>query len=266
MMALQQRPLFSIIITTHLRAALLDRALRSLRRQTCPDYEIIIVSDVADADTMAVASQHLTDKDTFVKRSGRPGPAESRNLGVSMARGEWVIFLDDDDSFGPGHLERIKEELGDGRRSVLYSDCQVIMEDRTTPVPTPLSQREVDIATQDVSAVWVKNFIPLHCLVYRRSAMQGSAFDANLGSLEDWDFLLSICSRETPSYFSGGEAMIHQDYLDREGHRGHVGSNSSVLLDYIYIYHKWQAPGEELKEKRRDFLRNVGVDFGNHFF
>ena len=103
------RPFFTIIIPTHNRAQLLERSINSLRAQTFGDFEIIIVSDCADQETFKVATSKLSGSDVFIKRKGLPGPAESRNYGLDIASGDYVIFLDDDDTLAPSYLVSIRK-------------------------------------------------------------------------------------------------------------------------------------------------------------
>ena len=91
-------PIFSIVIATHGRPQLLERALQSLRTNQFTSYEVIVESDEINVDTFKVAANYLCQNDIFIQRSGAPGPALSRNAGIDAARGEALLFLDDDDS------------------------------------------------------------------------------------------------------------------------------------------------------------------------
>src|SRR5438270_13713059 len=94
-------PAFSVIVTTHQRPALLERALESLKTQTFRDFETVVVSDEPSEATHAVAGRLLNERDVYLRRRGTPGPGPSRNAGLRHASGAYVFFLDDDDSFAP---------------------------------------------------------------------------------------------------------------------------------------------------------------------
>ena len=87
----------SIVIPTHKRPWFLARALKSINSQRDNFVQIIVVSDILDPETNNVVHQLLTDQDVFMRRTGKSGPAESRNLGLNQAIGDYVIYLDDDD-------------------------------------------------------------------------------------------------------------------------------------------------------------------------
>ncbi len=95
-------PLFSVIIPTYNRAALLARALASVRRQTFTDYEVIVVDDGSTDDTLE-RLRGLPEVKVLVQQNRGPGAA--RNLGVRQCSGQYLAFLDSDDLWFPWSLE-----------------------------------------------------------------------------------------------------------------------------------------------------------------
>lgn len=254
-------PFFSIVMATHHRPATLARAIASLRAQTCADFEILLVADALDPETAAVVARDLGPADSFLKRTGTNGPAESRNRGLAMARGEWVIFLDDDDTFEPHHLATLKPHCERPGAQVMFTDITVVTEDRQQPGIPELGRQPTPLGGQDTAMLWVKNFIPLHCLAYRRSGLQGLAFDAHLASQEDWDWLLGVCSRAMPVHVPGGGAVMHKDYVNPGARRGQqeASNNTTVVLDFLHVYRRWPAPTPALKDARAGLLKGVGL-------
>lgn len=254
-------PFFSIVMATHHRAATLTRALASLRAQTCTDFEILLVADALDGETAAVVARDLGPTDSFLKRNGPNGPAESRNRGLAMARGEWVIFLDDDDTLEPHHLATLKPHCGHAEAQVLFTDITIVTEDRQQPGIPELGRQATTLGGADVHMLWVKNFIPLHCLAYRRSLLQGLSFDTHMASQEDWDWLLGVCSRALPVYVPGGGAVMHKDYVNPGQRRGQqeASNNTTVVLDFLHAYRRWPAPTAALKAARAQVLAGVGL-------
>jgi glycosyltransferase involved in cell wall biosynthesis len=80
----------------------LEEATRSVLAQTVPDLELIIVSDAPPA---TVAHLPGWDERIHVLAGDRTGPAAARNIGIRLARGDYVAFLDADDLFLPTKLE-----------------------------------------------------------------------------------------------------------------------------------------------------------------
>jgi len=88
----------SVIVPTHNRCALVRGQIDALLDQTTKDYEVIYVNDGSTDDTprlLADYAGHHPDRLRWTTAAfGAPGP--SRNLGAAMARGEFLLFADDD--------------------------------------------------------------------------------------------------------------------------------------------------------------------------
>lgn len=87
--------MFSVIVPAHNSENYINRLLQTIRVQTFTDYELIVVCDRCDDMTEQIA-KHYGAKTVCVDY-GRDGL--SRDMGVSIAQGEWILFADDDDWF-----------------------------------------------------------------------------------------------------------------------------------------------------------------------
>jgi len=85
---------FSIVIPTFNRLPMLLRVLEALeRQQEGPDFEVVVVNDGSTDDTDRVLSRRAG---IVYRAQPNSGPGRARNLGVSLARGQFVIFIGDD--------------------------------------------------------------------------------------------------------------------------------------------------------------------------
>lgn len=112
-------PFFSVIIPTHNRPELLFRAINSVMSSSYDNTEIVVVNDGSVA-AYPDLREYYDDRVHYYKSGASLGVAASRNLGVSMAKGEWIVFLDDDDELTPEYLSRIKGTI----RS--YEGCSAV--------------------------------------------------------------------------------------------------------------------------------------------
>lgn len=90
-------PSLSIIIPTHNRPQLLQRAIRSALAQTLPDIEIIVVDD--GSKPPVALSDYPQVK--IIRLSPNQGGAAARNRGAEIAKARWITYLDDDDELMP---------------------------------------------------------------------------------------------------------------------------------------------------------------------
>ena len=102
--------LFSVIIPTHNRLAMLREALASVRSQRFTDYEVIVVDDGSDDGT----SEALAGGGAWLSVISQPnlGPGAARNRGASAARGDYLAFLDSDDLWFPWTLDVFATLIG----------------------------------------------------------------------------------------------------------------------------------------------------------
>ena len=92
----------SVVIATYNRAAYLRQAIQSVFFQTMTDYEVIVVDDGSTDNTAEVAAG-FGDRIRYL-RTDNGGVARARNIGLSLAKGDYLCWLDSDDLFHPSKL------------------------------------------------------------------------------------------------------------------------------------------------------------------
>jgi hypothetical protein len=129
----EAEPLVSVVIPTYNNfPALRERALPSALSQTYANLEVVVVGDQAPIETADVIAEF---GDTRIRYSNleRRGPysrdlhklwlvggTPPYNTAVRMARGRWIAYLSDDDSFRPDHLERLVTRAKADRLELCY--------------------------------------------------------------------------------------------------------------------------------------------------
>lgn len=112
--ALSGNLLVSVIVPTYQRYDALVRALDSLKSQTYPHIEVVLVDDNAEpawnARIEREAAERSDQKIVYIRNQRHLGPALSRNMGIQAASGAYISFLDDDDCYLP---DKIRAQLSD---------------------------------------------------------------------------------------------------------------------------------------------------------
>jgi hypothetical protein len=97
-------PLVSVVVPLYNGAAYIVETLTSIQRQTLGDVEVIVVDDGSGDAGPDLVREHPVG--AMLLEQSHLGVAVARNRGLSVARGRWVAFLDQDDLWHPTHLER----------------------------------------------------------------------------------------------------------------------------------------------------------------
>jgi hypothetical protein len=115
--------LFSVVVCTYNRSSRLEKALGSVLGQDAAgfDFEVVVVDDGSEDDTAAVVDGFGSPLIRYVWRPNG-GLSAARNTGIAEARGEFVIFLDDDDRPDPAWLSTLAAAMDD-RTGVVSCGC-----------------------------------------------------------------------------------------------------------------------------------------------
>lgn len=98
----RNQPLLSVIVPMYDVEAYLDECLRSIREQRYRHLEIVIVDDGSPDGSLAIAQRHASrDKRISIVRRPNGGLSAARNTGVEAATGDYLTFVDSDDTVTP---------------------------------------------------------------------------------------------------------------------------------------------------------------------
>ena len=100
----------SVVVPMYNDAPTIALCLASIRAQTHPPVEIIVVDDCSADESATIAAEFGV---TLLRAETNGGPGASRNLGVREAKGEYVFFLDADTTMAPDAIEQAVRLLAD---------------------------------------------------------------------------------------------------------------------------------------------------------
>lgn len=102
---------YSIIVPVYNRPGEVDELLRSLTRQACADFEVVVVDDGSSVPCSSVCSRYAGQLDVRYYAKPNSGPGQSRNYGAERSSGEWLVVLDSDVVVPDGYLAALDAEL-----------------------------------------------------------------------------------------------------------------------------------------------------------
>jgi glycosyltransferase involved in cell wall biosynthesis len=192
-------PSVSVVIPVRNGARYLGEAIESVLAQSRAAYECLVIDD-GSTDATAAVAQTFGDAVRYVRRAHN-GVSAARNLGLALARGELVAFLDHDDTWLPGKLEAQLQRYSDGHPALTLCAVQTVdaagaplRVQRLCPGPDGLVTGMLTFDGTDT--------VPCGSAgLFDRARLQAlGGFDESLSTSADWDLLLRIALDEPPAY------------------------------------------------------------------
>jgi glycosyltransferase involved in cell wall biosynthesis len=186
-------PLVSVVIPTYNRAPELARALDSVRRQTFPQWEALVVDNHSQDDTIRVVESLADARICLLSIRNEGVIAASRNMGIRHAKGRYVAFLDSDDAWHPEKLVQSLNRLEHGH-DVVYHDMDIWMKGWA-----PMAQKvyKTRLLSNPVfrDLLVNGNGLPTSSVVVRRELLEkanGFREDTGIIAGEDYDLWLRL--------------------------------------------------------------------------
>lgn len=178
----------SIIVPCYNQAQYLDECLQSVLDQTYSYWECLIIDDGSPDNTEEVAKKWVV-KDArfkyFKKENG--GVASARNFGIEKANGQWILPLDGDDKIGLEYLELAEKEFLN-RYDLIYCKAEFFGS----------INEKWDLEKYSFDKLLMYNHIYCSAFFKKSLWLKTGGYDSAFKyGMEDWDFWLSILSKES---------------------------------------------------------------------
>lgn len=211
--------LVSIIMRTKDRPAFLARAVASVRAQSYPVWELLVVNDGGDPSVVDAVVAAAANDDRRVRVLHRPsslGMEDASNAGLAAAAGRYVTLLDDDDTWDTTFLATCVAHLTRPRpssvRGVVTHAVRVTEHDAGAGLVT-LDESPATPGLEAVTLVQLtqRNLFPVNAFVYEREAAAAvGGYRAHLPVLGDWDFNLRFVTQFDVDVLPQPLARVHQ--------------------------------------------------------
>jgi teichuronic acid biosynthesis glycosyltransferase TuaG len=246
----------SVIIPTWNRARTLVAAVESALAQTLPPLEVLVCDDGSADNSQALIEAMGNSRVKWIAGARAGRPALPRNRGIALARGEWLAFLDSDDTWLPQKLAKQAEVLQASGHLAACTNAWRVM-------PGGMRARELLTGasrTLDFDALIHDNkVICSSALVHRSLFVRARGFPENssLKAIEDYALWLRIACLTTFDYIA--EPLV--DYTDdapnsvRAKDRGKWAQRTVIMRDLAQWLAQTRPPYSEvfLPEARRAF-------------
>ncbi len=186
-----ERALVSVVIPTFQRAAVLPRALESVRSQTRPAGEVIVVDDGSTDGTADLVRRQFPEVRCLRRPNG--GVSAARNLGIEAAVGEWIALLDSDDAWRPEKLARQLAALAAAPDHLVCHTDEIWIRDGRRVNRGARHAKTGGRIFRDCLPLCAIS--PSSALIHRSVLAEVGVFDEEMPACEDYDLWLRITAR-----------------------------------------------------------------------
>jgi glycosyltransferase involved in cell wall biosynthesis len=203
-------PKVSVVISTYNRPEMLDRALESVCNQTFSDFEVVVVDDCSprqdetrDVMEKWYATLEGRGVELIAMRLGENSGYQCmpKNRGVEMARGDYIAYLDDDNTWRPDHLSKCVEAIeADFSTDLVYSRLCYHADEEAQKLYKEQAGYELPLGDCE-GQPWMpalltqRNYVDTSTILHSKGAFwrlvrdSGYGWDEGLRRFGDWNFV-----------------------------------------------------------------------------
>lgn len=222
--------MITVVIPTFNRENTIKRCIKSVLNQTYNDIEVIVVDDNSTDNTFKIISQMADNRIRYHRNKKNVGACASRNLGISMAKGDYIAFQDSDDEWLPEKLKKqISYLLNQNCDLVFCSLFRISVENKEIYPPyTPCNNSKL------YEQLLFENCVGTVTLLGKRVVFENIKFDERMPRFQDWELMLRISRVYDVKYLN--ETLVNS-YIQKDS----ISVNPELAitgLKIIYDIHK----------------------------
>lgn len=247
----------SAVIITHNRCELLKRAVESVEMQSYKNMELIIVDDASNDGTTEYGKELIKEGHTYVHidKEQSKGGNYARNVGIEIAKGDFVAFLDDDDYW---HYDKIEQQVVYARNhpeaGLIYSGFEVNYGKRYLKYKLiPNYSYQGDIYKKKMYGM------PFCCtitMMIKKSILNTvGGFDEKVNFWQEYELALRVIQKTEVGMVAKPLAVVTRNLGDRNRLTNQfnrwVDSVKYINEKHHYIF---EALGEQEKKRRAEYI------------
>lgn len=242
----------SIVVPTRDRCALLRETLASVRDQTVADWELIVVDEASTDGTAAYLASLRDPRIRHARHDEARGVSAARNTGLSMATGELVMFVDDDDLLRADAVAMLRDALADHPEALAASAaCRLFHEDGDSTRVYRAARAGCRDIWREVLFGWWSNSGQN---MYRTAVVREiGGFDTSLRAVQDRMLWLEVARR-------GRVCVLPRVSMEYRQHATQMTKTAGIETEREQIWERFIAslPPSRRREGRR-IRRTAGL-------
>ena len=201
----EKQPLISVIMPTHNRQTIIQTAINSVLKQKYKNFELIIIDDGSTDNTTKTVKKIKDPRIKLLQNKKCQGVSHARNKGLKNAKGQYIAYLDSDNTWDPRYLAAMIgafQKLPDA--DAIYGGQLLYRGEQKNPFA-------IRYGSYNKSLLQNRNYIDLNTFCHKKEVYTKlGGFDENLKRYVDWDYILHIA--ETSQIYSIPILLSHYYY------------------------------------------------------
>lgn len=269
-------PMVSVVMPCYNDGRYIQESVASVKAQTYPDVELIIIDDGSDdSDTIAALDALAKEANVQVLHAAHVGPSAARNTAIQEARGKYILPLDADDTIDPTYIEKAVKRLESHKDTgVVYCEADLF----------GAQSGKWDLPAYSFESMLFDNIVFVTALFHKADWEKVGGFNENMkAGMEDYDFWLSILGEgkkieqipevlfhyrikdsSRTSQFQQDPSRIKETYHQLfDNHRDFILAHADVLIptmrdvliDQLYLRRVAEQQAAEYRQQARAIVK-----------
>ena len=235
--------MISIITTSYNYGEYISETIKSIRAQSYSDWELIIVDDSSEDNSVEIIKSFCKDKRIkLICHDKNKGLTQSVKTGLKYAKGEWIAFLESDDLWRENTLEeRVRAIKNNPQVGIIFNDVEEFGDDNTVfAVKNNLDKNRVKISKLNFPKnifydLNIENFLlTFSAVMIKKEILDDCPLDTPIDALLDWWIFIHISFNNEAFYINKKLTKWRQhknSYLFRRKKPNFQSVNLEAYLD-----------------------------------
>lgn len=221
---MDNNPLVSFVIPTYNSEKTIDRCLKSIKAQSYPNVEIIIIDDFSTDNTLAKIFEHNLKNLTLIKQNINIGPSKCRNIAILASKGKYISILDSDDFIYSNKTEGQIEFLENNQEYSIVGSNVIIVDGKKEKFSKRIKEH-----TDIMKSIYYYNPFCHSSLIFKKSDfLKTDMYNENIFFGEDHRLISQLLIL--------GKGYNIQKYLVKKFEK-YGGSLSSKVNNFKQVYY-----------------------------
>ncbi len=223
--------LVSVIIPCFNGEAFIVEAIQSVINQSCENWELIVVDDNSGDGSKAIVKRYVNDRIRLIEQEYNHGIPKTKNVGISVAKGAYITFLDQDDLWLPTKLtSQIEQfEMSSARDVGIVCTGMLSVDESKTKIKLFKgfndSKQENLIKSLYLTPINSSSIM----MIKRKSLNKAGLFDEQLVGWDDYELLMRVATHYDIRY-------VRKPLTVKRIHHDNMQNSPAVTAEYKKVF------------------------------